>query len=37
MNIFEIIDQHRVALRQSLDGDELDSRAEDMKNIVFDG
>jgi hypothetical protein len=37
MNIFEIIDQYRVAPRQSRDGDELDSRAEDMENIVLDG
>jgi hypothetical protein len=37
MNIFEIIDQYRVAPRQSGGDDELDSRAEDMKNIVLDG
>jgi hypothetical protein len=36
MDIFEIIDQYRVRPRQS-DNDELDSRAEDMENIVLDG
>jgi hypothetical protein len=35
MNIFEIIDQYRVAPRQS-GNDELDSRLEDFKNIDID-
>jgi hypothetical protein len=37
MNIFEIIDQYRVKPRESEDDEELDSRAEDMENIVLDG
>jgi hypothetical protein len=37
MNIFEIIDQYRLTSRRSGGGDELDSRMEDMKNIVLDG
>jgi hypothetical protein len=37
MNIFEIIDQYRVAPRQSGGDDELDSRLEDMENIALDG
>jgi hypothetical protein len=37
MNIFEIIDQHRVSANPTADVDELDSWANDMKNIVMDG
>jgi hypothetical protein len=37
MNIFKIIDQYRVDPCSTADGDELDSRAEDIKNTVVDG
>jgi hypothetical protein len=37
MNIFEIINQYRVKPRESEDDEDLDSRAQDMENIVLDG
>jgi hypothetical protein len=37
INIIEIINQYRVKPRESEDDDDLDSRAEDKKNIVLDG
>jgi hypothetical protein len=37
MDIFEIIDQYRIAPRKSDNDDDLNSRAEDKKNIVLDG